>query len=94
MAWAKSLNKNGMFDSFNFIQLHVVSQEEEEQDNTKEDAVIIITEFQVTLQSQESGQETTVTERSRFKCHNGQWLYAGGDVRSLEKGVHDIVLNP
>jgi SEC-C motif-containing protein len=99
MAWAKSLNKNGMFDSFNFIQLNVVSQEEEQDvgevnTNEDEDDVIIIIKFQVTLQSQESGQETTVTERSRFKCQNGQWLYAGGDVRSLEKGVHDIILNP
>jgi SEC-C motif-containing protein len=100
VAWAKSLDKNGMFDSFRFIQLVIVSSSDEEEevdesnnendDQQQREAFI---EFQVTLQSKESGQETQVAERSRFLRQDGQWLYAGGDVRSLENGVNDIILN-
>jgi uncharacterized protein YchJ len=91
IAWAKSLHKNGMFDSFQFIQLVIVSEQVLVAVENNDEAFL---EFQVTLKSRESGQETQVAERSRFVCQDGQWLYAGGDVHSLEKGVHDVILNP
>jgi SEC-C motif domain protein len=90
VAWAKSLDKNGMFDSYDFIALHVQGGTEEMGNN--QEAFI---EFNVELRAKDSQQTTVVTERSRFLCQDdGQWLYAGGDVRSLEKGVDDIILNP
>lgn len=85
IAWAKSLNKNGMFDSYEFVNLNVVEEEPGE-----EEAHI---NFHVILRSNESGEETTVAEKSRFLKQDGKWTYASGDVRSTDQGIDDIILN-
>lgn len=86
IAWAKSLNKNGMFDSYEFVNLNVIDQEE----SGEEEAFV---NFQVILRSNESGEETTVAEKSRFIKQGGKWTYASGDVRSTVQGLDDIILN-
>ena len=85
IAWAKSLNKNGMFDSYTFVNLNVIDE-----DSGEEEAYI---NFQVILRSNESGEETTVAEKSKFLKQDGKWTYASGDVRSTVQGVDDIILN-
>jgi len=85
IAWAKSLNKHGMFDSYKFVGLTIV----DEQDGDDEAFI----EFQVKLRSNGSGEETTVAEKSKFLREDGRWTYASGDVRSTVEGVDDIILN-
>lgn len=86
IAWAKSLDKNGMFDSYEFVNLNVMNEEGGEEGEA-------FIDFQVKLRSIESGEETTVAEKSRFLKEDGKWTYASGDVRSTVEGVDDIILN-
>jgi SEC-C motif-containing protein len=101
IAWAKDLNKNGMFDSFDFIGLEVLK--DEDGDNNDHEAYI---EFQVRMKGREgnleqrsvasiAGEETLVTERSQFlrDPETGIWTYSGGDVRSGVEGLEDVTLN-
>jgi SEC-C motif-containing protein len=96
VAWVKDLNRDGMFDSYDFLSLEAGSQEISE-DNDKEGFL----EFKVNLRANESmggeikGQEIVVRERSRFLCvgEPASWLYAGGDVTSDIAGLEDVVLN-
>ena len=99
--WANSLNRDGMFDSFNFVQLE--AGPEETGDNENEGYI----EFTVTLRSKDNsilehhadvistGQETKVTERSKFirDPNTTVWRYASGVVRSSVAGVEDVALN-
>jgi len=95
IAWAKELNKNGMFDSFDFVGLTILGEEEH---TTTTEAFV---EFEVKLRANQrtgsllEGQVTNVRERSRFLKdeESGSWSYASGDVRSTVEGVDDIVLN-
>jgi uncharacterized protein YchJ len=75
-----------MFDSYEFVNLNVIDQEE----SGEEEAFV---NFQVILRSNESGQEMTVAEKSRFIKQGGKWTYASGDVRSTVQGLDDIILN-
>jgi len=96
VAFAKDLNKNGMFDSFEFIGLKILGEEEKVNNDTE-----AFIEFQVKLQANErtgsllEGQVTTIQERSKFLRDEatGSWSYASGDVRSTVQGVDDVILN-
>ena len=96
IAWAKDLNKNGMFDSYDFVKLTILN---DHNDNAKEEGLL---EFKVTLRAKEdkgimiAGQEMTVIEESTFMrdVFTGKWLYASGEVRPDVKGLEDAVLNP
>ena len=103
IAWAKDLNKSGMFDSYEFVKLDVNSKEEFEPDNEN----IGYIDFSVLLRDKgigkgvaESddvlkGKETVITERSKFirNPDTGIWTYASGDVRSNVAGLEDTILN-
>lgn len=102
--WAKSMNKHGMFDSFEFVKLEAGPEEESEEDET-----VGFIEFSVTLRAKANdelyledhdgaitpGSETKMTERSKFIRNNstGVWSYASGDVRSGVGGLEDLSLN-
>ena len=101
VAWAKDLNKDGMFDSFEFCGLKIVKEEQP----SENEAYI---EFQVTMRGREdiaeqqqrsaasvAGEETVVSERSQFlrDPSTGVWTYSGGDVRSQVEGLEDVTLN-
>ena len=96
VAWAKDLDKGGMFDSFEFVKLQA-GEEEMSDDNENEGYV----EFKVTLRAKEdkydtvAGQETVISEKSRFLRNpdDGSWSYASGDVRSDVVGLEDTQLN-
>eukprot|EP00980_Cylindrotheca_fusiformis_P009196 scaffold2003_cov139-Cylindrotheca_fusiformis.AAC.12 len=96
VAWAKDLNKSGMFDSFDFVNLDA-GAEELSLENENEGFI----EFKVTLRAREdtpsglAGQETVVTERSRFLRDDSDksWKYASGDVRSDVAGLEGATLN-
>lgn len=86
--WAKDLNKNGMFDSFDFVSLAPGACTP----GTHENEAFL--EFQVTLRARDgSGDTTIILEKSRFLKENNSWLYAGGQVRSQMAGLEDAVLN-
>lgn len=94
VAWAKDLNKGGMFDSFEFVNLE--AGPEEAGSNENEGYV----EFKVTLRAKEdmpsslSGQETEISERSKFlRGEDGSWSYASGEVKSNVAGLEDTALN-
>ena len=90
--WAKDLNKEGMFDSFEFVQL-VIPDLEPEMDGDDQAYM----NFQVRLRAKGGdNMETIVSERSLFKRdpETNVWSYASGDVRSEEAGLEDLVLNP
>lgn len=99
IAWAKSLDRNGMFDSYNFSGLTILGQDQggepsDNDDDDKEEEEAFI-EFKVQLQSKETKEMTTIQERSQFiKNQDGKWKYASGTVRSMVQGMEDIVLNP
>jgi SEC-C motif-containing protein len=96
IAWATDLNKGGMFDSFDFVNLDA-GAEEPSTDNENEGFL----EFEVTLRAREdatsdlAGQETVIAERSRFLRDgiDGSWSYASGDVRSNVAGLEGTTLN-
>jgi SEC-C motif-containing protein len=97
--WANSLNRHGMFDSFDFVKLEVGPEENGIGDENEG-----YIEFSVTLRAKndsyledhgdgvDAGQVTKITERSKFirDPSTGVWSYASGDVRS---GVEDVSLN-
>jgi len=96
IAWAKELNKNGMFDSFDFVGLEILGDEEHTSDTEA------FVEFEVKLRANQrtgsmlvEGQQSTIRERSKFLKDEatGIWSYASGDVRSTVEGVDDIILN-
>ena len=96
VAWAKDLDKGGMFDSFEFVKLQAGEEE-----MSKDDENSGYVEFKVTLRAKEdkydtvAGQETVISERSRFlrNPEDGSWSYASGDVRSDVVGLEDTQLN-
>jgi hypothetical protein len=98
VGWANDLNRNGMFDSFDFVSL---SAGEEEIDVDDENVGYI--EFKVTFRAKGgggtindsvAGQETVISERSTFlRNPDGSWSYASGDVRSDVAGLEGAMLN-
>jgi SEC-C motif-containing protein len=97
VAWAKDLDKKGMFDSFEFVGLTILGDEVITGDSEG------FVKFQVQLRANRrttgssllEGQVTTIQERSKFIKDEttGVWSYATGDVRSTVEGVEDVVLN-
>jgi SEC-C motif domain protein len=107
IAWAQDLNKNGMFDSFQFVGLEILQNNDlSKKENIFEEDYI---EFQVTIQAkiqrQQSknptmlqtidGQNTTIREKSKFlkDSETGIWSYASGEIRSNVIGIENVVLN-
>ena len=97
ITWAKDLNRAGMFDSYDFVGLENVGEEEPGKDENE-----VFVEFKVRLRAKErdsmdsslQGKETVIAEKSRFlRTDDGTWLYASGDVRSDVEGLEDTVLN-
>lgn len=100
--WAKSMNKYGMFDSFEFVKLEVGPEEESEEHEN-----VGFIEFSVTLRAKDQsyledhdgaitpGSETKMTERSKFirNRSTGVWSYASGDVQSGAAGLEGLSLN-
>ena len=91
--WAKELNKNGMFDSYDFVDLEIGDEI-----SSSEDEAFV--DFRVRLRAKDSqgtlaGKETLISEKSRFLRNNedGTWTYASGEVRSQEAGLEDSILN-
>jgi SEC-C motif-containing protein len=94
IAWAKDLNRSGMFDSYDFMNLNVVSEE------IGDDANVGFIDFKVDLRANQNsgehieGQEIVVQEKSRFlRTSDGGWKYAGGDVTSNVAGLEGAILN-
>mmetsp|Transcript_31753 Transcript_31753/g.66292 ORF Transcript_31753/g.66292 Transcript_31753/m.66292 type:complete len:246 (+) Transcript_31753:115-852(+) len=92
VAWAKDLNKGGMFDSFEFVDLTIIDDDDEnneggEDEDGEENGYVT---FKVTLRAREdkpmyatvAGQETVITEKSKFIKEKGVWKYASGEVQS------------
>jgi SEC-C motif-containing protein len=94
IAWAESLNRNGMFDSFDFVALE---QGPEEIIDGSDTGYI---KFTVRLRAKHrdgdssilEGLESSVTERSTFlRDSAGVWSYASGEVTTAATGT--TVLN-
>ena len=86
--WARDLDKNGMFDSYDFVSL------ERGAASAGANANESFLDFKVKLRANDgSGQETVISETSRFLKEGDQWLYASGEVRSDVAGLEDAVLN-
>jgi len=96
VAWARDLDRGGMFDSFDFVKLEP-GEEEISEENENEGFLA----FEVTLRAKEdgnaslAGQETVISERSKFvrDTTHGTWSYVSGDVKSQVAGLEDTTLN-
>lgn len=93
--WARDLNRDGMFDSYEFLSLTPGQMEISE-----EDANEAYLDFKVNLRANENndklkGQEITISERSCFLRDGDppRWRYSSGEVRSDIKGLEDVKLN-
>ena len=93
--WSKELNRNGMFDSYDFVKLDV-GEEIISEDDDGEGFI----DFKVLLKANKSsgehieGQDILVQEKSRFlRTSDGGWKYAGGEVTSNVSGLEGTVLN-
>jgi SEC-C motif domain protein len=92
VTWAKDLNRKGMFDSFEFLELQP-GPEQQLIDGNNNKAYI---DFSVRLRARDGEQlETQVTEKSLFlRDPDTQiWSYASGEVRSGVQGLEDAILN-
>lgn len=106
VAWAKDLDKEGMFDSFEFVGLEILGEDHKEDDDKDNETFL---EFRVRMRGRSleespvrsrsvssiEGEETVISEQSRFlkDLESGTWKYAGGDVRSTVQGLEDTTLN-
>jgi len=94
--WARKLHREQMFDSFKFVQLEVL--EEEERGESEREAFL---SMRVTLQPIDErtrlptqAEPMVFAERSTFtRSSKGAWLYAAGAVTSEVSGLKDRVLN-
>jgi len=95
IVWAKDLNKDGMFDSYEFMELNAGKEEPGVDDNEGYITFQVRLKARVGGKSPIDGQETVVVEKSRFLRNsvNGIWKYAGGEVRAQVAGLEDTVLN-
>ena len=85
MSWARRLNRESMFDSFEFIALE---PSEEERGKGEDEAFIT---FIVRMRNKETGGEVAFRERSRFIRAEGLWLYASGEVGiESELGLNEL----
>jgi SEC-C motif-containing protein len=92
IAWAKSLHKDGMIDSFLFQKLSILASRQE-----REDEAFI--DFTVALQARDgifklAGKTTVISETSKFvRDVTGVWTYASGKVSSSIPGLEGARLN-
>ena len=94
IAWARELDKKGMIDSIDFVELKAGPEEHTSDENEG------YIQFSVRLRAKPnrgvpSGKETILSEHSRFLRNeeDGVWSYASGDVRSEEAGLDSLILN-
>jgi len=97
VAWARQLNREGLFDDFDFVRLEAG---EEEPGATDDECFIT---FRAVMRprgdsdSGAGGEEMAFRERSRFVKDEAAWppcwLYAGGEVVGEGAGLEDAVLN-
>lgn len=93
IGWAKDLDKNGMFDSFDFLRL------EAGEEKPGADGNEAYVEFRVYMKAKEAyamhseGDEVVIRELSRFLRDGQGWKYASGDVTMDATGIDDVVLN-
>lgn len=93
VAWAQDLNKNGMFDSFDFVKLEAGPVIFPDDTNNPNAATI---DFTVRLRAKDGEElETSVSEKSLFlrDPNTKEWTYASGEVRSGVEGLEDAILN-
>ena len=88
VTWAKDLNREGMFDSTEFVELIPGETQGDDEKATLE--------FQVRMRSKDGEKsETVVSEKSVFlRDAKGLWSYSTGEVRSQAAGLEDAILNP
>ena len=92
--WARRLNKEQMFDSFQFVNLEIGDAEDGSSDTEK------FLSLRVTLQPidpvtkmKAAADPLVFSERSKFLRNKaGTWLYAAGEVRSEAIGFKDRTL--
>ena len=93
--WARRLDREQMFDSFQFAGLEVGELEEGEREDTAYLSLrvtLLPIDKQTGLQSQP--EPMVFSERSKFlRSAKGHWLYAAGEVRSEAAGFKGRVLN-
>lgn len=94
VAWAKDLDRNGMFDSYDFVGLTVLGDEEISNENEG------FVNFEVRLRANQAvdqieGQIQVIKERSKFlrDPETKVWSYASGDVSTSVGELEDIKLN-
>lgn len=87
VAWARSLNREGMFDDFVFVGLDAGAVEP---GDSADEAYI---DFSVRMRPRDGGAEIGFRERSRFVRAGEGWLYASGEVGSDDAGLDGAVLN-
>ena len=93
VAWARTLDREGMFDSFDFVRLAVGEAEAGASEGES------YLSFTATLRPREAAageaaEEMSFSERSRFvRSKGGGWLYASGEVRTDAPGLAGRVLN-
>ena len=88
VAWAKKLNKNRMFDGFDFVSLEIGEQEAGATDDE-----VFISPNVFTLRPKEmSKQPLVMRESTKFVRRNGKWFFASGAVTSEEAGLKGQVL--
>ena len=91
IAWARKLNREQMFDDFDFVKLDVGDAES---GKTDDEAFL---SFSVTLQPKQdlASPPMVFSERSRFvrTSSSSPWRYASGSVTSDAPGLTGTVLN-
>ena len=94
--WAKKLNKESMFDSFEFQGLEVGALE----DGQDEQEQFLSMKVKLMPVDDKTGlpkqpEPMVFAERSKFVCKKdgSTWLYAAGEVRTEAAGFKDRILN-
>lgn len=93
--WANNLNREGMFDSYDFLGFEHKAEE------ISDDGTEAFVEFKVSLRANGTidpeffGNQLTVREKSRFvRERDMSWKYASGVVTTDVGGLNSVVLNP
>ena len=89
VAWARTLNREGLFDDFDFVRLEVGDAEPGASEQES------FLSFRATLRRRGGAEdEMAFSERSRFvRTKAAGWQYASGDVTTDVPGLSGTVLN-